>query len=202
MSSSVTLPGNYRDPTHHGGCTSGCLDWSGEHGSGMFVPTATRFLFLRYTSCPNVYYHIRSLSAPQTVSINPNHLQGLAFNLATRGPLHGKPLIVFNRTPQRFYDLQASLSPSDQPKIILADSAEAAAKDADIIFTSLGDDQSVLDMYDKLLAGCNGTGKGRIFVEASTVPPKTAKHISQQVEQLGETYVAMPSELSRFPQYR
>ena len=101
---------------------------------------------------------------------------------------------MFNRTPQRFYDLQASLSPSDQPKIILADSAEAAVKDADIIFTSFGDDQSVLDMYGKLLAGCSGTGQSKIFVETSTVSPETAKHIAKRVEQLGETYVAMPSE--------
>ena len=101
---------------------------------------------------------------------------------------------MFNRTPQRFHDLQASLSPSDQPKIVLAGSAEAAAKDADIIFTSLGDDQSVLDMYDKLLAGCSGAGKGKLFVETSTVSPETTKHISERVQQLGGAYVAMPSE--------
>ena len=120
--------------------------------------------------------------------------QGLAFNLASRGPLNGKPLIVYNRTASRVDELRSSLIPSDQAKVSPASSAEAAAKDADIIFTSFADDQSVVDMYDRLLAGCNGKVEGKLFAETSTVLPETAEKLAGKVQEAGGTYVAMPSK--------
>lgn len=77
---------------------------------------------------------------------------------------------------------------------MLAASAEAAAKDADIIFTSFGDDQSVLDMYEKLLGGCNGKVEGKLFTETSTVMPETAEKLARKVQEAGGMYVAMPSK--------
>ena len=77
---------------------------------------------------------------------------------------------------------------------MLASSAEAAAKDAEVIFTSFGDDQSVVDMYDKLLAGCNGQVEGKLFAETSTVLPETAEKLARKVQEAGGMYVAMPSK--------
>lgn len=132
-------------------------------------------------------------SAPQLAWVGLGNMgRGLAFNLASRGPLNGKPLIVYNRTASRFDDLRSSLAPSDQARVLLAASAEAAAKDADIIFTSFGDDQSVLDMYEKLLGGCNGKVEGKLFTETSTVMPETAEKLARKVQEAGGMYVAMP----------
>jgi len=132
-------------------------------------------------------------TTPQLAWIGLGNMgRGLAFNLATRGPLHGKPLILFNRSPQRFYDLQASLSPPDQSKILLASSVGEAAKDADIIFTSVSDDRTVKDVYDAMLLDCGGTVQGKTFVETSTVSPETVKEVSKKVVEQGGIYVAMP----------
>lgn len=116
----------------------------------------------------------------------------MASNIASRGPLEGKPLIVFNRTPQRFEELRALLDPSHHGNVALATSAQAAARDADIIFTSFADDKSVVDMYDHFLDGCGGTAEGKLFVETSTVLPNTAGSVAEKIRQAGGEFIAMP----------
>ena len=51
-----------------------------------------------------------------------------------------------------------------------------------------------MDMYDKLLAGCNGKVEGKLFVETSTVLPETAEKLARKVQEAGGMYVAMPSK--------
>ena len=120
----------------------------------------------------------------------------MARNIAYRGPLRGKALIVFNRDRQRFFDLQSSLPPEAKNNITLGASAEKAAEAATITFTSLGNDQSVVDIYDQILSGNGNDVTGKIFVETTTILPETTELVAQKVTQAGGEFVAMPGRWS------
>ncbi|RPB03214.1 hypothetical protein L873DRAFT_1670275 [Choiromyces venosus 120613-1] len=109
-------------------------------------------------------------------------------NIVAKANLEAPP-IVFNRNIQRSKELQASLGSPD--KIIIADSIEDAVAKSDVIFTSLADDASVLDVIDTALTCPNGV-KGKLFVETSTILPATTNALAEKVRSAGGEFVAAP----------
>ena len=106
-------------------------------------------------------------------------------NLVEKGNLD-QPLIIFNRTTQKANDLSAKLS---EGKSRVAQSLEEAVSKADIIFTCLGDDKSVIDT---IAAAVKSEVKGKLFVECSTLHPDTTSELSKTVEAQGASFVACP----------
>lgn len=59
-----------------------------------------------------------SSPAPQLAWVGLGNMgRGMARNLATRAELHNKPLLLFNRSPNRCEDLKASLPEEHQNKV-------------------------------------------------------------------------------------
>ena len=106
-------------------------------------------------------------------------------NLADKGNLD-KPLIIYNRTTKRAEDLSAKL-PAGQTQV--ASSIEAAVKASDIIFTCLGDDKAISDTIDTCL---QGNVKDKLFVDCSTVHPKTTDALGKTITAKGAEFVASP----------
>jgi 3-hydroxyisobutyrate dehydrogenase-like beta-hydroxyacid dehydrogenase len=106
-------------------------------------------------------------------------------NLVEKGTL-SSPLIIFNRTQKRADDLSASL---ESGKTKVAATIEDAVKDADIIFTCVGDDRAIKDTVDTAL---KTDVKGKLFVDCSTVHPETTDGLAKTIEENGAKFVACP----------
>ncbi|KAF8243325.1 NAD(P)-binding protein [Wilcoxina mikolae CBS 423.85] len=114
--------------------------------------------------------------------------RGMARNISQKANL-SKPLIIQNRTTQRAHDLAASL---DNPSSVqVVESVQDAVGPADVVFTSLGDDASVKDIYESMLKTPGGVN-GKLFVETSTVLPETTNEICEKVLAAGAEFVASP----------
>ena len=112
----------------------------------------------------------------------------MARNIAQKANL-ARPLIIQNRTAQRSKDFAASLS---NPSLVaVVETIAEAVTPADIIFTSLGDDVSVRDMYTEILSVPGGVA-GKLFVESSTILPETTNELSERAFNAGAEFVAMP----------
>jgi 3-hydroxyisobutyrate dehydrogenase-like beta-hydroxyacid dehydrogenase len=95
----------------------------------------------------------------------------------------GFPLTVYNRTLKKCKPLVAAGATA-------ADSPKAAAAAADIVVTSLLDDQSILDTMtaaDGLLAGLPAAG---IHLSTTTISPQASTRLSKLHEDHGSHYVA------------
>src|SRR5437879_1793958 len=114
------------------------------------------------------------------------YIQGMVKNIVAKANLEA-PLIVFNRDVQRSKVLQASLGGPD--KLPIADSIEHAVSQSDVIFTSLADDASVVEVIDKAVLCPNGI-KGKLFVETSTILPSTTNALAEKVRSAGGEFVA------------
>jgi 3-hydroxyisobutyrate dehydrogenase-like beta-hydroxyacid dehydrogenase len=106
-------------------------------------------------------------------------------NLVEKGNLDS-PLLVFNRTEKRSTDLVASLA-SGKSKV--ASTIEEAVKDADIIFTCVGDDRAINDTINTALLG---DVNGKLFVDCSTVHPDTTNRLAKTINAKGAEFVACP----------
>jgi 3-hydroxyisobutyrate dehydrogenase-like beta-hydroxyacid dehydrogenase len=102
-------------------------------------------------------------------------------NLVTRGDLD-KPLIIFNRTTKRAEDLSNSL-PSG--KSAVATSIEEVVSKADIIFICVGDDAAINETID---AALQGSAKGKVFVDCSTVHPDTTDGLGKKITAAGAEF--------------
>ena len=112
----------------------------------------------------------------------------MAGNIAAKAKL-SSPLIIHNRTAKRAHDFATALeSPSS---VQVADTVEDAVSPADIVFTSLGDDASVRQMYETILKTPGGVD-GKLFVETSTIHPETTNEINELVKAAGAKFVACP----------
>ncbi|PWW74005.1 hypothetical protein C7212DRAFT_353632 [Tuber magnatum] len=109
-------------------------------------------------------------------------------NIVTKANLEAPP-IVFNRNVQRSKELQASLGGPD--KLPIANSIEDAVSKSDVIFTSLADDASVIEVIDTAL-GCPNGVKDKLFVETSTILPSTTNALAEKVRSAGGEFVAAP----------
>ena len=104
-------------------------------------------------------------------------------NLVEKGNLD-KPLVIFNRTPERAHDLNAKL-PSG--KSTVASSLEEAVSKADIIFTCLGDDAAV---KDTIANAVKVDVKGKLFVDCSTIHPDSTNLLAKSIQDSGAEFVA------------
>jgi 3-hydroxyisobutyrate dehydrogenase-like beta-hydroxyacid dehydrogenase len=117
----------------------------------------------------------------------------MARNIAVKAKLD-KPLIVYNRTAKRSEEFRSSLE--DPSLLEIADTVENAVQNADIVFTSLGDDASVVSIIERALQVVGGV-KGKLFVDTSTILPKTTNEIAKMVNDAGADFVAAPGKHSR-----
>jgi 3-hydroxyisobutyrate dehydrogenase-like beta-hydroxyacid dehydrogenase len=106
-------------------------------------------------------------------------------NLVEKGNL-SQPLIIFNRTQKRADDLSSKLG-KDRTKV--AFTIEEAVKDADIIFTCVGDDQAINDTINTAL---KTDVKGKLFVDCSTVHPDTTNGLAERIKSAHAEFVACP----------
>ena len=113
-------------------------------------------------------------------------------NLVEKGDLE-KPLIIFNRTQSRAKDMSQKLP---QGKTIVASSLDEAITKGDIIFTSLGDDNSIKETIENAL---KHDVKGKLFVECSTVHPDTTNMMAKSIEAQGAYMVACPGTYESAP---
>ncbi|KAK0622103.1 putative oxidoreductase YfjR [Lasiodiplodia hormozganensis] len=124
--------------------------------------------------------------APQLAWIGLGNMgRGMCSNLVEKGNLE-KPLILFNRTQKRADDLSAKL-PSGKSTVV--SSVQDAVKQADIIFTCVGDDKAINETIDSALT-VDVTGK--LFVDCSTVHPETSDALAKRISAKSAGFVASP----------
>ncbi|KKY22021.1 putative 6-phosphogluconate dehydrogenase 2 [Diplodia seriata] len=126
--------------------------------------------------------------APQLAWIGLGNMgRGMCSNLVEKGNL-AKPLIIFNRTKKRADDLSAKL-PSGKSTVV--SSVQDAVRQADIIFTCVGDDKAINETIDSAL---EGDVNGKLFVDCSTVHPETSDALAKRITAKGAGFVAGPGE--------
>ncbi|KAL0261801.1 hypothetical protein SLS55_003233 [Diplodia seriata] len=124
--------------------------------------------------------------APQLAWIGLGNMgRGMCSNLVEKGNL-AKPLIIFNRTKKRADDLSAKL-PSGKSTVV--SSVQDAVRQADIIFTCVGDDKAINETIDSAL---EGDVNGKLFVDCSTVHPETSDALAKRISAKGAGFVAGP----------
>ena len=94
----------------------------------------------------------------------------------------GFPLTVYNRTIEK-------IAPISELGAVAATSLQDAVSDADIVITSLLDDQAVLGITDGILAFLK---TGAIHIGTSTILPKTAILLAELHQQRNCFYIAAP----------
>jgi 3-hydroxyisobutyrate dehydrogenase-like beta-hydroxyacid dehydrogenase len=128
---------------------------------------------------------VRSISSSSIRRVGFIGLGRMGFPMAHNLLKAGFDLSVYNRTTakaQPLVDLGASL----------AISPKEAARGADVVITSLMDDQSVLDMVtgeEGLLAGLQ---VGGIHIGTSTSSPRLGAHLAELHRAQGKVYLAAP----------
>ncbi|OJD37422.1 6-phosphogluconate dehydrogenase 2 [Diplodia corticola] len=124
--------------------------------------------------------------APQLAWIGLGNMgRGMCSNLVEKGNLE-KPLIIYNRTKKRADDLSTKL-PSGKSTVV--SSVEDTVRQADIIFTCVGDDKAINETIDSALAG---DVNGKLFVDCSTVHPETTDALATRISSKGAGFVAGP----------
>lgn len=100
-----------------------------------------------------------------------------------------KPLVVFNRSRSRSEDLQAELLPGS---VEIADSIGDAVARASIILTCLSNDEAVKQV---LATALSRDPAGKLFVECSTIHPRTTMALTELVLQADARFVACPGKM-------
>ena len=94
-----------------------------------------------------------------------------------------EPLIVYNRTNSKTESLV-------KIGAIAAQSLKQVAEQANIIFTSLANDEAVNQIYSELLESLKpNEGKNIIFIEMSTIYPTTIDNIKEKVERIPNAHI-------------
>ncbi|KAL1297010.1 hypothetical protein AAFC00_004604 [Neodothiora populina] len=125
--------------------------------------------------------------APQLAWIGLGNMgRGMVKNLAEKADLGGNPVIIFNRTSSRAEQLSQELG-ADKAKAV--SSIAEAVKPADIVFTCVGDDKAIEETIGSAL---EGSPKGKLFVDCSTVHPDTTDKLAKMVTDAGAEFVACP----------
>ncbi|CAG8690140.1 8054_t:CDS:2, partial [Funneliformis caledonium] len=94
-----------------------------------------------------------------------------------------EPLIVYNRTTSKTESVV-------EIGAITAESLDQVVERANIIFTSLANDDAVNQVYDELLKSSRSNdGKNAIFIEMSTIYPTTIANIKERVEKIPNRHI-------------
>lgn len=112
--------------------------------------------------------------------------KGMVKNIVEKGNYSG-PLLLCNRTTATAEKLSSSL-PQGKTKVV--ESIEEAVKEADIIFTCVGDDAAIESTIDTALKAPEA--KDRLFVDCSTIHPDTTNKLASQINGIGAEFVACP----------
>lgn len=112
--------------------------------------------------------------------------RGMIKNIVEKGT-YTSPLLIYNRTLARAEKLASSL-PSNKVKV--ASSIEDCVKEADIIFTCVGDDKAIIETIDTALKAPEA--KEKLFVDCSTVHPDTTNKLASTIKDAGAEFVACP----------
>lgn len=113
--------------------------------------------------------------------------RGMARNIALKANLV-HPLVIQNRTHQRAQEFAAALPNSAAVQVVTT--VAEAVNSADIVFTSLGDDASVLSLYETVVKA--GSLAGKLFVETSTILPESTNAVAKLITDAGGQFVAAP----------
>lgn len=128
-----------------------------------------------------------SSSGPRLAWIGLGNMgRGMVKNLVEKGTYSGS-VLIYNRTTARAEKLASSL-PSGKAKVVnnIAD----AVKEADIIFTCVGDDKAIESTIEAALK--EPSAKGKLFVDCSTVHPDTTNKLAKKINEAGADFVACP----------
>ncbi|CAG8626848.1 11627_t:CDS:2 [Funneliformis mosseae] len=94
-----------------------------------------------------------------------------------------EPLIVYNRTTSKTESVV-------EIGAITAESLDQVVERANIIFTSLANDDAVNQVYDELLKSSRSNNeKNAIFIEMSTIYPTTIANIKERVEKIPNRHI-------------
>ncbi|GIJ67520.1 NAD(P)-dependent oxidoreductase [Virgisporangium ochraceum] len=96
---------------------------------------------------------------------------------------HGRPVVVFNRSPDRAAAVAARTGAE------VATSAREAAASAGVVLVSLADDAAVVAVYGDLVSGLR---PGTVVVETSTVSPQTVRALAAPVRDAGAALLDGP----------
>ena len=97
----------------------------------------------------------------------------------------GFPVTVYNRSAERARALETRGA-------IVADSARAAARDADIVFSMVADDAASRAMWDGERGALAGARRGSIVVECSTVTVGRVRELADAAAGAGHTFIDAP----------
>ena len=112
--------------------------------------------------------------------------RGMVKNIVEKGT-YSPPLLIYNRTHARAQKLASSLP---EGKVRAAGSIEECVKEADIIFTCVGDDAAITSTIETAVAVPEA--KGKLFVDCSTVHPDTTNKLAATINDAGAGFVACP----------
>jgi 3-hydroxyisobutyrate dehydrogenase-like beta-hydroxyacid dehydrogenase len=111
--------------------------------------------------------------------------RGMCKNLVEKGELTD-PLILFNRTTSRAETLADQLGRS---KTTVASTIQELVSASDIIFTCVGDDNSIRETIQTAL---EVDVSGKVFVDCSTVHPETTNALAADISSKNAEFAACP----------
>lgn len=112
--------------------------------------------------------------------------RGMVKNIVEKGN-YTAPLLIYNRTTSTTEKLASSLP---ENKVKVATSIEDCVKEADIIFTCVGDDAAIESTIDTALKAPEA--KEKLFVDCSTIHPDTTNKLASTITSTGAEFVACP----------
>jgi 3-hydroxyisobutyrate dehydrogenase-like beta-hydroxyacid dehydrogenase len=112
-------------------------------------------------------------------------LGNMGLPIATNLLKGGYRLLVYNRTREKAI-------PLIELGATLVDQARDVGDDADVVFSMLADDSSVLSIVDNDPRFLNRFRPGTIHVSMSTISPETARYLTERHSGKGINYVAAP----------
>lgn len=109
-------------------------------------------------------------------------------NLVRKGSL-SSPLLLYNRTFSKAESHALTLGGASHAKPVRTISE--AVTPSDIIFTCVGDDAAVEDIFSAALAEKEDVA-GKLFVDMSTIHPDTSRKLYTQIAARGARFVSCP----------
>ncbi|MCB2218804.1 MAG: NAD(P)-dependent oxidoreductase [Bacteroidetes bacterium] len=104
----------------------------------------------------------------------------------------GYTVHVFNRTPEKAEVLKGD-------HVHIKKSPEMVAMDSDVIFTMLSTPEAVQEVALGDEGLMNGMGKGKVWIDSSTVNPSFSRQMAELAEQLGFNFLDAPVAGSMAP---
>lgn len=106
--------------------------------------------------------------------------------MASRFAEAGYALILWNRDPSKAEKAAADTGAS------VGQSPAGVARDADVLITSLADDEALTSVYTGENGVVAGIGPGTVAVDTSTVDPETIRTVGAAVDATGAGFVDCP----------